>query len=54
MSKEKPPQSSLVHELAHAMQECEARGPVDEGMDLAHADWERLGINAALRSLGEP
>ena len=45
--------SALAHELAHVVRGCEALGPIDEGMDRMHADWRRMGINAALVAVQE-
>lgn len=43
--------STLTHELVHVMQGCNTPGEVDPGMDDDHSNWERLGINEALRQL---
>lgn len=40
--------SSLVHELFHLGQECEALMPATGGMDDDHANWSRDGINDAI------
>lgn len=43
--------SALPHELVHVMQGCDTPGEIDKGMDDEHSNWERLGINEALRQL---
>jgi hypothetical protein len=40
--------SAIVHELFHAMQECEAIQPPDIGNDTAHAGWVRYGTFDAI------
>lgn len=40
--------SAIVHELFHAMQECEAIQPPDIGNDTAHAGWIRFGTYDAI------
>lgn len=40
--------SSLIHEIAHLVQDCKAPLPIDPGLDEAHADWDRDGIYDAI------
>lgn len=40
---DKPIDSSLVHELAHVMQNCNPRPPFDES-DYYHSNWDEDGI----------
>lgn len=39
------------HELIHVAQRCNASLPVDEGRDVDHADWTRLGLYRALANM---
>lgn len=39
-----PAKWALPHELVHALQRCEATGPVDPGQDDYHANWVRDGL----------
>lgn len=41
-------ESGLAHELAHLIQGCQTSNYRDPGHDYAHADWARMGIDAAL------
>jgi hypothetical protein len=34
-------QEAIAHEIAHALQNCNAPLPIDDGMDIDHADWLR-------------
>lgn len=43
-----PKLSSFAHELGHALQYCESKKPVDEGLDEDHSDWHREGIFQAI------
>jgi hypothetical protein len=37
--------SAYAHEMLHVIQGCALAWPIDEGQDLAHADWNRNGFN---------
>ena len=41
-------ESSVVHELFHAMQHCESPPPTDPGYDDDHSNWYRDGIFSAI------
>jgi len=45
--------TSLVHELFHVMQKCNARAPIDKGLDEDHANWYRDGILWAIEGTKE-
>lgn len=45
-----PALSALSHEIAHALQNCTAKLPIDPGKDEDHADWTREGIDAAIEA----
>lgn len=45
--------SSLIHEIAHLVQDCKAPMPIDPGQDEAHADWNRDGIYDAIEKAQE-
>jgi len=48
----RPTAGALAHELAHIAQGCWAGPVVDEGEDVAHANWKRAGVRAALAAFG--
>lgn len=43
-----PLRGSLVHEMAHAIQRCSPRKPIDPSRDADHANWTRDGIGQAI------
>lgn len=52
-----PGDGTLTHEMAHAIQRCDAKGPAplvgqdptyDSDSDPAHLNWSRYGINAGI------
>lgn len=48
-----PAFSALGHEMAHALQRCTPKMPVDPGHDADHADWWRSGIDIVERQTRE-
>jgi hypothetical protein len=45
--------TALAHEIAHALQMCDAKLPLDNGVDYHHADWYREGIFQAIDKANE-